>query len=132
MTYGVRQYGVREYGDGMRVITEPIGGGPPAVDEIAGTDTFTFGGSGTLNLLVGLVGSSVTPLTFSGSGVVVGTISMGTAPVESNAQNKISFRGSARLSLEVPVVAPPTTLVNVKRISPTMPTPSLDARGRPQ
>lgn len=126
MSYGVRGYGVREYGDGMRVITEVVGGGVPS-DNIAGTDTLTFGGSGTLG--TSLRGNDI--LTFGGTGVLAGAAMLVTADATSVPQNKVTFGGYAQLTAEVAVVAPPATLRNVKRVSPTMPTPVLDARGKP-
>ena len=130
MAYGVRQYGVRQYGDGNRVITD-AGAPPPPTDDIAGTDTLTFSGSGTLN--VGVAVSGTDTLTFSGTGdgSSLGTFLLDTAPASSVPGNRLVFTGYAMLTVEAAVVAPPSGTVYVKRVSPTMPAPVLDSRGRP-
>lgn len=133
MAYGVRQYGVREYGDGARVITDATpysgGGGTDAIAAAEGGD-LTFGGSATLSIRRAL--STSAPLVFSGSGVLAGLATLATADVASTPTNKVAFSGYATLTIEVPIVAPPSSAYNMKRVSPTMPTPTLDARGHPQ
>lgn len=135
MAYGVRQYGVREYGDGARVITDATpyggggGGGTDPIAAAAGGD-LTFGGSGVLSIRRALATSA--PLVFSGSALVSGLSVLATADVASTPANKVVFSGYATLTIEVPVVAPPSSAYNMKRVSPIMPTPTLDARGHPQ
>lgn len=124
MAYGVRQYGVRQYGDGDRVITDatPYGGGPS--DNIAGSDTVTFTETATLGTSM----RANDTLTFAETGNVTAAVLLvaDTAHPESN----VRFSGYARLSAEAAIVPPPAD-VWVKRVSPTMPAPVLDARGRP-
>lgn len=126
MTYGVRGYGVREYGDGMRVITEVVGGGPPPTDNIAGTDTLTFTESGTLSTSL----RANDTLTFAETGNLKGGAFL--ASDMANPQANVRFTATARLSVIVPPVAPPDGTVYIKRVSHTMPAPNLDANGRPQ
>lgn len=98
----------------------------PTGDALAGTDTLTFGGSATLTPGTTFISGADT-LTFAGSGMLSGHTPMKTETTT----EKLTFGGWATLTAEVATVAPPATLRNVKRISPTMPTPALDSRGRP-
>ncbi len=126
MSYGVHGYGTREYGDSTRVLTEAAGGPPPSGDPIAGTDTLTFSGSATLTAAVAIA-SSGSAVVFAGSGTLSGYSTMMTDP----SLDRLKFGGYATLSVEVAVVPPPSDVVYIKRVSPTMPTPTLDANGQP-
>ena len=126
MTYGVRTYGTREYGDGMRVITTAVGGGPPPGDAIAGTDTLTFSETGTLSTSL----RATDTLTFTETGNLKGGAFL--VADMAHPQAKVRFTEYAQLSVIVPPVAPPDGTVYVRRVSHTMPAPNLDANGRPQ
>lgn len=47
------------------------------------------------------------------------------------ATSAITFSASGAAYVETPAVTPPSNVVNIKRVSVTMPTPSLDANGKP-
>lgn len=124
MSYGVREYGVREYGDGMRVITTAVGGGG-GTNPIAGTDTLTFSESATLSTSL----RANDTLTFTDTATVLGSVLMSSDA--GNPEFAVRFRETARLSVIVPPVTPPDGTVYIKRVSHTMPAPTLDANGRP-
>lgn len=126
MSYGVREYGTREYGDGMRVITTAVGGGPPPGNDIAGTDTLTFSETGTLSTSL----RANDTLTFTETATLKGGAFLIADMTSPEAKVKFSLQG--RLSVIVPPVTPPDGTVYIKRVSHTMPAPSLDANGRPQ
>jgi hypothetical protein len=129
MAYGVRQYGTREYGDGARVITDasPYGGGGGGGDDIAGTDTLTFGGTATLTAGATMMSSSGSAVILGGSGTLVGNV---LATTETSV-DRLTFGGYATLTAEVAVVPPPATAPFIKKVVVTMPAPTAFRKGRP-
>lgn len=119
--------------------------------EFAATDTVTFGESADLtkgkvftvaetltfgqsaDLTRGKVLAATDTLTFGQSASLVDFVTLESWTADQSQSAFIKFNATAQMELNVPIVAPPADvyLDFVKRVSLTMPSPTLDSRGRP-
>lgn len=125
MTYLARGYYARAYLDSSSLALD-LSAPPPAGDNIAGTDTLTFGGSATLTAAVAAA-STGSAVIFGGSGVLTGLAAL----TAETTTEKLTFGGYATLTAEVAVVPPPATAPWIKKVTVNMPAPTTFRKGRP-
>jgi hypothetical protein len=123
---------VTDLGTGSTAITFAFSGTLTTATPVAlaSSLSITFAFSGTLTIPVALAGSLALTTGLSGSLTSGSNLQSFTADRTQGLNIRVFFFGT--LTVPVAVESPPTSeFQNVRRVSPTMPTPSLDSQGRP-
>lgn len=110
MPYGTAMYGEVTYAEAESSIIN-----------IGGTSAVVF--TDTALLSVSMKGTDAI--------VFTDTATLSKGSVIGGGQSFITFAGTARIVVDVPVTPPPSDVVHVKRNSRVWPSPTLDSRGRP-